>query len=131
MPARFVPQLHIPSGTFELDFYLKAFDASLLRSWKNEDGTYHVAEMEIDGAMFHFHEDKPAVGHLTPAGAHGVTTIIGLMVDDVDRIMEQARQCGARIISPAQDYDYGFRQGQFKDLLGHVWMIEKSIPISS
>jgi PhnB protein len=45
--------------------------------------------------------------------------------------MEQARQCGARIISPAQDYDYGFRQGQFKDLLGHVWMIEKSIPISS
>jgi hypothetical protein len=66
MPARFVPQLHIPSGTFELDFYLKAFDASLLRSWKNEDGSYHVAEMEIDGAMFHFHEDKPAVGHLTP-----------------------------------------------------------------
>jgi PhnB protein len=80
--------------------------------------------MTIDGAMFHFHEDKPANGYFSPDKHHGVTTLIGLMVPDVDKVMTQALSAGATLLSPAQDYEYGYRQGQFVDPLGHHWLIE-------
>jgi PhnB protein len=127
MNTRFVPQLHIPKGTFELDFYQNVFRAELKRSWKNDDGSFHVAEMTIDGALFHFHEENTDKGVLTPEKCAGVTTTLGLMVDDVDTIMNRAASQGALVLEPAQDYDYGFRQGKFRDLLGHVWLIEKVI----
>jgi PhnB protein len=123
----FVPMLLIKSGTMELTFYKKAFDATELRRWSNDDGSIHVAEMSIDGAMFHFHEEKPDSGNFSPERANGVTTIIGLMVDDVDTIMARALAAGARESSPAQDYDYGYRQGEVIDPFGHRWLIEKVI----
>jgi len=111
----------------ELDFYKKAFDAVELRRWSNEDGSIHVAEMSIDGAMFHFHEEKPEAGIFNPERHHGVTTTIGLMVGDVDSIMARAVAAGARETSRAQDYDYGYRQGEIIDPLGHRWIIEMVI----
>jgi len=30
-------------------------------------------------------------------------------------------------ISPAKDYEYGYRQGEIKDPFGHHWLIEKEI----
>ncbi|HEX9510015.1 MAG TPA: VOC family protein [Puia sp.] len=123
----FVPMLAISGGTMELSFYQRAFGAIELRRWSNEDGSIHVAELSIDGAMFHFHEEKPEAGIFNPERAGGVTTTIGLMVADVDTIMARALAAGARETSPAQDYDYGYRQGEIIDPLGHRWMIEAVI----
>jgi len=123
----FVPQLVIKTGTMELDFYTRAFGATELRRWNNEDGSIHVAEMSIDGAFFHFHEEKSEAGIFSPDRYNGVTTIIGLMVTDVDVLMTRAVAAGARETSPAQDYDYGYRQGAVIDPLGHRWLIEAVI----
>ncbi len=123
----FAPELIIPSGVMQLDFYHKAFGAVELRRFSNDDGSIHVSEMEIDGALFHFHEERPNSGHITPANAGGVTTIIGLMVQDVDAIMESAIAAGATVASPAQSYDYGYRQGSIIDPFGHHWQIEMVI----
>ncbi|SRR5258708_4511059 len=123
----FAPELIIKSGVMELDFYKKAFGAVELRRFSNDDGSIHVSEMSIDGALFHFHEERPAKGNLTPEQAGGVTTIIGLMVPDVDAVMATALAAGARVTSPAQDYDYGYRQGSVVDPFGHHWQIEMVI----
>lgn len=123
----FVPMLAIKSGTMELDFYKKAFNAIALRCWNNDDGSIHVMEMEIDGAMFHFHEDKPKDGVFSPDKCHGVTTKIGLMVTDVDTVMSQALAAGAKEITAAKSYDYGYRQGEIEDPIGHRWLIEMVI----
>jgi PhnB protein len=123
----FAPQLMIKSGVMELDFYNQAFGAVELRRFTNDDGSIHVSEMTIDGNLFHFHEEKPLGGNVTPADAKGVTTIIGLFVPDVDAVMERAAAAGATITHPAQDYDYGYRQGSFIDPFGHEWLIEKVI----
>jgi PhnB protein len=45
----------------------------------------------------------------------------------VDAVMAIALAAGAMLVSPAQDYDYGYRQGEIKDPFGHVWMIEMKI----
>ncbi|MES2330456.1 MAG: VOC family protein [Bacteroidota bacterium] len=123
----FVPQLTISSGTMEIDFYKNAFNAIELRRWSNDDGSIHVSELEIDGAMFHLHEENPGKGIFVPAKINGITTKIGLMVADVDTVMAKAIAAGGKEIAPAQDYDYGYRQGDIQDPFGHIWMIEKVI----
>jgi len=123
----FAPELIIKSGVMELDFYQNAFGAVELRRFSNDDGSIHVSEMTIDGNLFHFHEERPAKGNIDPVRAGGVTTIIGLFVPDVDAVMARAVAAGARVTSPAQDYEYGYRQGSIVDPFGHAWQIETAI----
>ncbi|MEO8111259.1 MAG: VOC family protein [Ginsengibacter sp.] len=123
----FVPQLVIAHGTMNLDFYKNAFGAIETKHLTNEDASIHVSEMFIDGAMFHFHEEAYDGKTFSPEKYNGVTTIIGLMVDDVDSVMARAIAAGARETSPAQSYDYGYRQGEIMDPFGYRWLIEMVI----
>ncbi|MBV4360657.1 VOC family protein [Pinibacter aurantiacus] len=123
----FAPQLFIPSGVTDISFYSKAFDAAELRSWRNEDGSIHVAELSIHGAIFHLHEERSAKGQFEPNKIKGVTTLIGLFVENVDAVMEKALRAGAILLSPAQSFDYGYRQGDILDPFGHQWLIEMKI----
>ncbi|HTD41120.1 MAG TPA: VOC family protein [Mucilaginibacter sp.] len=124
----FVPQIYVgKNGADAVEFYRKAFDAVELRRWSNDDGTVHVSELEIGGAMFHIHEQKPSAKHYSPELCGGITAIMGLMVPDPDSVMAKALAAGATELSPMQDYDYGYRQGDVKDPFGHQWMIEKVI----
>jgi PhnB protein len=124
----FAPQLYIKSGVRNVDFYINGLGAKELRRFSNDDGTIHVSELSIDGTLFHLHEEKPGEGQFDPTKHNGVTTIIGLFVDDVDKLMKQAIRAGATLVKEAQDYDYGYRQGEIRDPFGHLWLIEKKIP---
>jgi len=123
----FAPQLIIENGTMDVDFYKNAFGAVELRRFSNDDGSIHVSELSIDGAMFHLHEEMPKSSSYSPRHKGGVTTIIGLMVDDVDAVMTRAVRAGAQEISRAKDYEYDMRQGEVEDPHGHIWLIEKII----
>jgi PhnB protein len=128
----FAPMLAISSGVTDIDFYKKAFGAVELWRVCNDDGSVHVAGFLIDDAMFHLHEGTPNIDTVSPGTIKGspdrlkgVTTTIGLMVDDVHGLVAQAVAAGARVTSPVQDYDYGYRQGEIVDPFGHIWLIEK------
>jgi len=123
----FAPELFIKNGITDISFYEKAFGAVELRRFTNADGTIHVAELSIDGALFHLHEETANPGQFNPVKFNGTTVLIGLFVTDVDSVMAKAIQAGAVILSPAQDYDYGYRQAAIKDPFGHTWMIEMKI----
>jgi PhnB protein len=123
----FAPQLVIPNGITDISFYIKAFDAEELRRFSNNDGTIHVSELSINGALFHLHEQTAHSNAVSPAANGGSTVTIGLMVDDVHAVMASSEAAGAIITSPVQDYDYGYRQGKFIDPFGHHWLIEKVI----
>jgi PhnB protein len=123
----FAPQLYIRNGVRDISFYENAFGAVELQRWTNDDGTVHVAELSIDGALFHLHEETSRVSQYSPEKFNGTTTLIGLFVPDVDTVMNNAIAAGATVTSPAQSYDYGYRQGEIKDPFGHHWMIEMKI----
>lgn len=123
----FAPQLYIKSGATDISFYQKAFGAIELRRWTNDDGSIHVAELSIDGAMFHLHEESLQSGQFEPQKINGTTALIGLFVTDVDKVIASAIEAGAILLSPAQSYDYGYRQAEIKDPFGHVWLIEMKI----
>ena len=124
--THFAPELHIPNRTFEIEFYTK-FGAKEHFCLRNDDGSIHVAELEIEGAIFHLHETMRHFDALEPISAGGVTSIIGLFVPDVDEVMRRAMLAGATEINPATDHDYGYRQGMFRDPFAHYWQLQKKI----
>ena len=122
--THFAPELHIPNGTTNIDFYT-LFGATENFCLRNDDGSIHVAELEFNGAIFHLHETMRDA--LDPVRAKGVTAVIGLFVPDVAAVMQQAINAGATEINPVTDHDYGYRQGMFKDPFGHLWQVQKKI----
>lgn len=124
--THFAPELHIPNGTTSIEFYTK-FGATEHFILRNDDGSIHVAELEIDGAVFHLHETMAWFQALEPVRAKGVTTVIGLFVDDVHKVFQRALSAGATEVSPVTDHEYGYRQGMFMDPFGHYWQVQKKI----
>lgn len=125
--TRFAPQLFIPDGVTDIRFYEIAFGAVEQRRWTNDDGTIHVAEFTIGEALFHLHQQNPEKGQFDPRQCRGVTATIGIFVPDVHAVMKKAEAAGAAILSPAKDYEYGYRQGEVKDVFGHRWLIQQRI----
>jgi PhnB protein len=123
----FAPHLTLKNVKAAMEFYEKAFGAIELRKWSNSDGSVHVGEMSIDGAMFHLHEEVPASGELSPETVKATTNVIGIFVPDPHAFAKKAIAAGAKESSPVQDYDYGYRQGTVIDPFGHHWLIEKKI----
>lgn len=123
----FAPQLFIRPGVKDISFYEKAFGAVELRRFTNDDNSIHVAELSIAGALFHIHEEKSGGPQFSPETIDGITTIIGLFVPDVDETMAKAVIAGASEVTPAQSFEYGYRQGQIRDPFGHVWLIQTRI----
>jgi PhnB protein len=122
----FAPQLLINNGVKDISFYANAFGATENFCLRNEDDSVHVAELSIDGTIFHLHE-VTKLYFFSPDKHNGTTAIIGLFVPDVDAVMNKAIAAGAEEISAAKDYEYNYRQGEIKDPFGHHWLIEKKI----
>ena len=123
----FAPELFISNGVKDISFYEAAFGATELRRFSNDDGSIHVAELSIHGALFHLHEITAKPYFLDPVTQNGTTVTIGLFVPDVDMVINSAIKAGATLIESAQDYDYGYRQGTIRDPFGHYWQIQKKI----
>ena len=123
----FAPMLYLKQVAPAIEFYKNAFDAIVLRQWNNDDGSVHVAEISIDDAMFHMHEEVKRVNELSPGTLKGTSVVIGLFVNDPHAVMAKALAAGGTEIEPVQDYDYDYRQGRLADPFGHHWLIEKKI----
>jgi PhnB protein len=125
--STFAPHLTIRVLRPAVEFYQKAFSGILLRKWDNPDGTIHVAEMEIGGAIFHLHEEVTRKKQLSPETLNATTLLIGLFAPDPDKLFHGAVSAGAQVVDAMEDYDYGYRQGTVVDPFGHQWLIQKKI----
>ena len=123
----FAPHLTISVVRPAVEFYQKAFDAIVLRTWTNDDGSIHVAEMEIQGCMFHIHEEVQGKNQSSPGTAKVTTILIGFFTPDPDKLFNQAVKSGGTVTDAMQDYDYGYRQGTVTDPFGHQWLLQKKI----
>jgi PhnB protein len=121
----FVPMLYMKNLAAAIEFYKNAFGATEMRH-VNHEGRVHVAEMFIGNSLFRMHDEVSKDSKLSPATVNGTTVVIGLLVDDPDAVAQNAIAAGGKVISPMQDYDYGYRQGTISDPFGHHWMIEKN-----
>src|SRR5437868_10883987 len=123
----FAPMIYLKKVAPAIEFYKKAFGAVVLRQWDNDDGSVHVAEMSVDGNLFHLHEESTRKNELSPESVNATTIAIGLFVDDVHSVMARAVAAGGTELDPVQDYEYQYRQGCVADPFGHHWLLEKKI----
>lgn len=124
----FAPLLYIPHGSTDLGFFERALGAEESYRLTNEDGSIHVAEFKLGEMIFHVHEENREKGQYVQAALPGRAVLIGLFVDDVHAMMERALAAGAILVAPVQDFDYGYRQGEFLDPFGHQWVLQCRIP---
>lgn len=125
--TQFAPHLAIKVLQPAMNFYERAFNAKILRTWNNPDGSVHVAEMSLDGRLFHLHEEVVLKGQLSPETALSTAVLIGVFTETPDALFNSAVAAGATAIDPMQDYDYGYRQGTLADPFGHQWLIQKKL----
>jgi PhnB protein len=123
----FAPHPYVKNVAAAIDFYRAAFGAVEVFRKSNSDGSVHVVEMTLGGALFHVHEERADAGQLSPESLHATTSQFEVLADDPDALFDMAVSAGGTVISAMQDYDYGYRQGVLADPFGHQWLIEKKI----
>ena len=121
----FAPELSLTAVAPAVEFYKKAFGAEEQLIVKNEDGSIHVAELSLQGAIFHLHQEMPGTVERGPEAFGGTTVIVGVFVDDPDALMDRAVAAGARVLKPMKSHEYGYRQGTLEDPFGHHWTLQK------
>jgi len=116
------PYLIVRGGAKALDFYVKALGAQELYRL-DMGGSIGHAEMKIGDSIVMLADEHPEMGFKAPQSYGGTPVSICLYVEDVDALVKQAVDAGAKLVRPVQDQFYGDRSGTVVDPFGHVWTI--------
>jgi len=117
------PYLIVKGADRAIDFYKKAFGASLRMRMDGPNGTVGHAEIEIEGSAVMLADEFPDMGFRSPQSLGGAGVSLHLYVKDVDACFNEAVAAGAKALRPVQDQFYGDRSGTVEDPFGHVWTI--------
>jgi PhnB protein len=120
------PMLTVNDGTAAVDFYKRAFGATE-HGRVEGNGKIVFTEIRFNDIKFYLADESGDTGNVSPATAGGSTVRLELTVADPDSIAKQAVSCGARLIFPVVDHDYGYRQGRIEDPFGHQWLIGRPL----
>jgi uncharacterized glyoxalase superfamily protein PhnB len=121
------PHLVCDGAAAAIEFYKKAFDAEEVVRLPGPDGRLMHASVRINGAMVMLVDEFPDMKSLGPKKLKGTPVVLHLSVADVDGVIAQAFDAGARVVMPAQDMFWGDRYGQVEDPFGHLWSIATPI----
>ncbi|CAN5351950.1 VOC family protein [soil metagenome] len=121
-----VPYLMVTDGPAALDWYGRAFAASVVARYDEPDGRLGHAMLSINGGAIYLADEFPElqdrVGTRAPPTLGGTSVTIALAVDDVDAWLARATDQDAVVIRPATDDFYG-RHAKLTDPFGHVWSL--------
>jgi uncharacterized glyoxalase superfamily protein PhnB len=132
MQTQISPMLAVSHGREAVEFYQKAFGATLL--WCLGGGADMIAGLSINGADFFLAKEAPKFGTRSPQAAGFTTARIELFVDDPVDAHRRAIAAGASNHSAVEEHRHetlGERpitrmlQGAVVDPFGHLWLIGK------
>jgi len=69
----------------------------------------------------------PEMGGFGPKSLKGSPVVIHLQVENVDAVVKQAVDAGAKITMPLADMFWGDRYAQLEDPFGHHWSVATHI----
>ena len=121
------PALIVRDGPTAIDFYQRAFGATVNHRMSLPDGKLMHAELAIGDSSFMLGEEMPAGGYLSPLSLGGSSTTLQIYVEDADATFHRAVAVGGEVVFPMADQFWGDRCGRLKDPFGHQWMIATRI----
>ena len=121
------PYLIVKGAVSAIEFYKKAFGATELMRLEGPDGKIGHAELMFGDSHVMMADEHPEMHVFAPQmpGSAGVS--ICLYVQDVDTIVAQATDAGAKIRRPLQNQFYGDRSATLEDPFGHIWTVSTHI----
>jgi PhnB protein len=114
------PSLVVDDGPAALDFYQRAFGATIRRKLELGGKLMHC-ELQLGSSVFTVNEPFPE--SRAPEGGEANTVSILIYVEDADALQERAENAGATIINRVADQFHGDRAGSLRDPFGHRWML--------
>jgi PhnB protein len=114
------PCLVVDDGPAALDFYQRAFGATIRRKLEL-DGKLMHCELQVGDSIFCVNEPFPEIRAPEPGEANTVSLLI--YVEDCDALQERAEAAGATMINRVADQFHGDRAGSLRDPFGHRWML--------
>jgi uncharacterized glyoxalase superfamily protein PhnB len=124
MAQRVTPYLLYEDGPAAIAFLTSAFGFREERRTTGAAGGLH-AELETPGGGW-IHLGQPPDGFRNPADV-GRTSLVYVLVDDVDGHYARAKDEGARIIEEPNDLPFGHRRYGCRDPQGHEWYFAQPI----
>jgi PhnB protein len=117
------PYLTVDDGQGAIEFYGRAFGATERGRMAMPDGKIAHAELQIGDSVLMLSDRFPQFAGQTPTELGGTTVSIFLFVEDVDSVVRDATEAGAKITMQPEDQFWGDRMGQVTDPFGHLWQI--------
>jgi PhnB protein len=115
--------LNLTDCNAAIEFYKSAFGAIENFRLHLPDGKIAHAEILIEGSLLMLADENIDWGTKSPLTLGGNPVTIGLYVQDVDQVYQNAINSGATSIMPVRDEFYGDRVGPVLDPFGYKWMI--------
>jgi PhnB protein len=114
------PSLVVDDGPAALDFYERAFGATVRRKLEM-GGKLMYCELQLGSSIFLVNE--PFAESRAPEPGEPNTVSLLVYVEDADALQERAEAAGATIINRVADQFHGDRAGSLRDPFGHRWML--------
>lgn len=114
------PQLWLDRAGAAVEFYVEAFDATVLHRVGSGDDI--VAQLAVGDAAFWISSADPGRRRFSPQAIDGATGRTLLVVDDPDTVFANAVRAGATAVAEVAD-EHGWRVGRIVDPFGQEWEI--------
>lgn len=120
----FQPQLWITSAAAAVEFYERAFGATVLH--RVGDGDDIVVQLAVGDGVFWVSRADAAMGRFSPDDMRGTTGRTLLVIDTPEALVASAVEAGASEVSAVCD-EHGWRLGRIVDPFGHEWEIGRPL----
>jgi PhnB protein len=126
------PHLICAGAADAIKFYAEAFGAIEQFRLPGPEGKLMHACVKIGDSMLMLVDEMAGCSMLGPRALKGSPVAIHLYVPNVDAVVAQAVEAGARVTMPAADMFWGDRFAQLEDPFGHRWSVathQRDVPM--
>jgi PhnB protein len=117
------PYLAVDDAAEAIEYYKKAFGAKERVRMEAPGGKVGHAELEIGDSLVMLSDPFPQASTRPPKELGGTSVSVFMYVTDVDAVVKQAVDAGARVTMEVADQFWGDRFGAVQDPFGHLWSI--------
>jgi len=117
------PSIVVDNAADAIEFYKRAFGAKERMRMPAPGGTIGHAELEIGDSVLMLSDPFPQATVKPPKQIGGTSVGIFMYVEDVDEVVQQAVDAGAKVSMAVEDQFWGDRFGTVTDPFGHEWLL--------
>jgi len=117
------PHLVVRGADAAISFYKSAFGAKDKGRMASPDGKIMHAEIQIGDSRVMLSDEFPEMGSRSPQTLGGTPSSLMIYTRNVDALVAQAEQAGAKVTMPPADMFWGDRYAKVQDPFGHEWAL--------